>query len=102
MNSHPRQHNQPGLRIINDKPENKEKKTVAVIVTFCNGCSYDALFTSVEQKALEGTKVEVYAGDSFYLEEMINAFEGKPSDDVAIRMMNSIGEVDPDCVVLNW
>lgn len=41
-----------GLRIINEKPEDKEKKTVAVIITFCNGGSYDPLFTSVEQKAL--------------------------------------------------
>ena len=41
-----------GLRILNDKPENKEKKTVAVIVSFCSGGSYDALFTTVEQKAL--------------------------------------------------
>jgi len=33
---------------------------------------------------------------------MIEAFEGKPKDDVAIRLMNSIKELDPDCVVFNW
>lgn len=39
----------------------KEKKIVAVIVTFMSGASYDHLFTSVEQKAEEGTQVLVYA-----------------------------------------
>jgi hypothetical protein len=68
------------LRLLNDKPENKEKKTVAVIITFTNGSSYDQLFTTFEQKAMEGTKVEVYACSSFYLEKLINAFEGKPHD----------------------
>ena len=29
---------------------------------------------------MEGTKVQVYACDSFYLENLIKAFEGKPSD----------------------
>ena len=75
MNSIPHHnHVSKGLRIINDKPDDNEKKTVAVIVTFCNAGSYDPLFTTVEQKALEGTKVEVYACDSFYIENMINAF----------------------------
>ena len=92
----------PSLKILNDKPEDRGKKTVAVIVTFCNGCSYDSLFTTVQQKALEGTKVEVYACSSAYLINLIKAFEGKPQDDVAIRLMKSIGEVDPDCVVFNW
>ena len=36
-----------GLRILNDKPDNKEKKTVAVIVTFCSGGSYDRLFSTI-------------------------------------------------------
>ena len=75
----PNRHSQ-GLRILNDKPDSKEKKTVAVIVTFCNGSSYDRLFSTIEQKAMEGTKVEVYACDSNYLENLIHAFEGKPVD----------------------
>lgn len=75
---------------------------MAVIVTFCTSGSYDNLFTTVEQKSLEGTKVEVYSCDSLYLEYLIDAFEGKPHDDVAIRLMESVNKVDPDCVVLNW
>ena len=37
---------------------------VAVIVTFSSGSSYDHLFTSVEQKAEEGTQVLVYSCQS--------------------------------------
>jgi len=36
-----------GLTLLNSKPEDKNKKTVAVIVSFCGGSSYDNLFTSV-------------------------------------------------------
>ncbi len=46
-----------GLRILNDKPEDKDKKLVAIIISFSNCSSYDDLFTTVEQKSLEGTKV---------------------------------------------
>jgi hypothetical protein len=93
---------QATLRILNDKPENKDKKTVAVIITISNGSSYDGLFESVEQKAIEGTKVEVYACNAYYLKSLIEAFEGRPKDDVAVRLVKSVGEVDPDCVVINW
>lgn len=90
------------IRLLNEKEEDKGKKVVAVIVTFCTGGSYDSLFTTVEQKSMEGTKVEVYACDSNYLAELVNAFEGKPKDDTAIKLMASVKAVDPDCVVFNW
>lgn len=45
------------IRLLNEKEEDKGKKVVAVIVTFCTGGSYDSLFTTVEQKSMEGTKV---------------------------------------------
>lgn len=32
------------------KPADKNKKVVAVIVSFVSGSTYDSLFTSVEQK----------------------------------------------------
>jgi hypothetical protein len=103
MNNQYQQHAEGGqLRLLNDKPEDKDKKVVAVIVTLCTGGSYDHLFTSVEQKSMEGTKVEVYAADSHYLNSLAEAFSGKPKDDVAIKLMESIKKVDPDCVVFNW
>lgn len=88
--------------MLNEKEEDKGKKVVAVIVTFCTGGSYDSLFTTVEQKSMEGTKVEVYSCDSNYLAELVKAFEGKPKDDTAIKLMASVKAVDPDCVVFNW
>lgn len=51
---------------------------------------------------MEGTKVQVYSCDSLYLSFLSEAFNGNPKDDVAIRLMKSIKEVDPDCVVFNW
>jgi hypothetical protein len=82
--------------------QDDSKKMVAVIVTFCNCNSYDNLFSTVQQKTIEGTKVEVYSCSAFYIDDLIEAFKGNPKDDTAIRLMKSIGEVDPDCVVFNW
>ena len=75
---------------------------MAVVVTINHNMSFDKLFTSVKQKAADGTKVEVYSCNSFYLNSLIQAFDGQPQDDVAKKLMKSIGEVDPDCVVFNW
>ena len=66
-----------GLRLLNQTKENEEKKVVAVIVSFVAGSSYDNLFTTVEQKSEEGTKVLVYACQSNYLSHLIDMFEGK-------------------------
>lgn len=65
-----------GLTLLNIKEEDKEKKVVAVIVSFVSQASYDQLFTSVEQKSDEGSKVLVYSCDSSYLKEIQLAFEG--------------------------
>jgi len=51
---------------------------------------------------MEGTKVEVYVCDSNYIHSLIEAFAGKPKDDISIRLMKSINTVDKDCVVFNW
>lgn len=66
------------IRMISPKDSND--KVVAVIVTFCSSCSYDNLFTTVQQKSLDGTRVVVYACDSLYVTDMIKAFEGNPQD----------------------
>lgn len=54
------------IRLLNKKEED-DKKVVAVIVSFVSGGTYDNLFTSVEQKSAEGTKVQVYSCDSGYI-----------------------------------
>ena len=91
-----------GLTPINEKEEDQHKKTVAVIVSFISHNTYDSLFTQVEQKVMEGSKVEVYAADSFYLDDMISAFNGRPTDEVAVKLMKSISELEPNTVVFNW
>jgi len=48
------------LKLLKHKSESTQKsedKLVAVIVSLENGGSYDDLFTTVEQKSLEGTRV---------------------------------------------
>jgi hypothetical protein len=66
------------------------------------GGSYDHLFSSVEQKSLEGTRVLVYQASCHYIGSLIKAYEGNPQDDTAKQMMNYIKELEPDCVVFNW
>lgn len=51
---------------------------------------------------MDGNKVEVYKCGSDYIDHLISAFEGKPQDDMAVRMMESVKKVEPDCVVFNW
>lgn len=52
---------------------------VAVIVTFCNCSSYDNLFTSVQQKSQEGTKVLVYSCSSDSFDLIFKEFKGEDS-----------------------
>lgn len=84
------------------KEVDKEKKVVAVIVSFCSGSTYDHLFTSVEQKAEEGTQVLVYACNSSAVKEICEAFKAESKNEVIKAMVNYIKGLDPDCVVFNW
>lgn len=77
------QHNQGHLTLLNNKEEDKNKEVVAIIITLHTSASYDHLFTSVQQKSLEGTRVLVYAGDSYYLTKLMQAFEDNPQDEIA-------------------
>ena len=84
------------------KAVDKEKKIVAVIVSFVSSNSYDHLFTSVEQQAEEGTQVLVYSVSSNSVKMILEAFEGKVEDEVVTSMVDQIKELDSDCVVFNW
>jgi hypothetical protein len=66
--------------LLNNKPEDKDKKVVAIIVTFSSGSTYDHIFASVEQKSLEGTKVLVYRCHSNHISKLLDAFDGKEQD----------------------
>ena len=68
-----------------------------------NGSSYDHLFTSVEQKAEEGTQVLVYSCNSNTVSYIVQAFNNEASENEEIKkLMEHIKMVDPDCVVFNW
>lgn len=73
-----------------------------MIVSFVCNSTYDNLFTSVEQKSDEGTKVLVYSCSSSYLPNLIKMFEGAPTNENDKELLKNINEVHPDCVVFNW
>ena len=66
------------MRLLKEKE--KDKKVVAIIVSFVNSCSYDELFTSIEQKTLEGCQTLVYACGANRVKAMNKAFE-EPSEE---------------------
>jgi hypothetical protein len=43
-------------------PKEKKVTVAAIIVTFCEGASYDKLFTSLYQKNEEGNQTLIYSG----------------------------------------
>lgn len=84
------------------KNAEQDKKLVAVIISFHEGGSYDELFTSVQQKAEEGTQVLVYSCSSYASQYILEAFHNEPEDPILKTLMEHIKGVDPDCVVFNW
>ena len=73
-----------------------------MIVTFVNGSSYDHLFSSMEQKAEEGTQVLVYSCNSNSVSAILNGFNNETDDQTVKDMIGYIRELDSDCVVFNW
>lgn len=51
-----------------------DKKTVALIVSICNGSTYDGLFTSTQQKSAEGTKTMVFGANASATDLLIEGF----------------------------
>ena len=46
-----------------------------MIVTFVGGCTYDPLFTQVQQKSKEGTKVLVFSCDTSFALSILEALK---------------------------
>ena len=78
------------LTLLYQKKENADKKVVAVIVSFVCNSTYDELFTSVEQKSDEGTKVLVYSCSSRYLPNLIKMLEGAPNNENDRELLKNI------------
>lgn len=49
---------------------------MAVIVSFVSNNSYDSLFTTVQQKSQEGTKVLVYSCSAGAIKPILSAMKG--------------------------
>jgi hypothetical protein len=88
------------IRLLSKR--DKEKKLAAIIVSFCSVSSYDSLFTTVEQKTMEGTQVLVYACGSNSVKDIYQGMRKQEHPEVVKEMLGYIKEVDPDCVVFNW
>ena len=75
-----------------------------MIVSFVGGASYDHLFTSVEQKSQEGTKVVVYSCSTSYAIKILEGFKNPASveKEELKDLLTNMKELDPDCVVFNW
>lgn len=58
-----------------------------MIVSFVNGFSYDSLFTTVQQKSQEGTKVQVYACGAASVSEILKGIKGEPVENETIKQL---------------
>ena len=88
------------IRLLQERDKNKE--IAAVIVSFCKSQTYDELFTTVEQKAMEGTQVLVYACSSHAVKDIYDGMREKECSNTVKEMLANMKEVHPDCVVFNW
>jgi len=82
-----------------------EDKMAAVVVTICDGGSYDAMFSAIPQEGEAGTQVAVYKTSSDSLALILRAFQGDAAaleDGAVAALMADIELVDNDCVVFNW
>jgi len=93
-----------------DHKINPNDKLDAVVVTICDGGSYDSLFSTIPQEGVPGTRVAVRTTDSHSLGAILRAFKGETAaatESEALRaavteLMADIALVDNDCVVFNW
>merc|ERR1712228_27796 len=88
------------------KEDTKELKLSSVIITICDGSSYDSLFSSVEQKSGDGSRVSVYSCTAKDIKQLIiqlkdssdEQISNQRSDDLDL-LLNDLREIeDPSCV----
>lgn len=90
------------------QPEPKEATLVALVVSICNGSSYDELFTSVPQKVGEGERAATYAACDVSpqaMQQLVELGADAPicqTQPDAAALAVDLALVEPDCVVFNW
>eukprot|EP00484_Ammonia_sp_Unknown_P024491 CAMPEP_0197024670 /NCGR_PEP_ID=MMETSP1384-20130603/5180_1 /TAXON_ID=29189 /ORGANISM="Ammonia sp." /LENGTH=525 /DNA_ID=CAMNT_0042453091 /DNA_START=45 /DNA_END=1619 /DNA_ORIENTATION=- len=86
-------------------------KLAALIITICDGSTYDSLFSTVKQDAGEGSRVSVYQCGSTSIDDLIKCLEASDTDDsqVASRkddlklLLADLSDIeDPSCVAINY
>jgi hypothetical protein len=87
----------------------EDEELVGVIVTICDGSSYDPLFSQVPQLAGEGRRVATYAASPGSLSHIFNELSGNPAQSRSSdlhrnlrHLLLDIQTVQPDSVVFNW
>mmetsp|Transcript_116240 Transcript_116240/g.163398 ORF Transcript_116240/g.163398 Transcript_116240/m.163398 type:complete len:399 (+) Transcript_116240:156-1352(+) len=92
-------------------PHKPTDEIAAVVVTICGGSSYDTLFTSVPLQSDEGTKVMGYSVSANKGVENLLALltpgsaapsGGDGQAELFTELMEALGEVESDCVVINF
>jgi len=105
----------PAALSTTDEPP-KELKLAAVIITICDGSTYDALFSSVEQDSGEGSRVAVYQCACSDIADLVKYSDAsdinntddsdsdvnKRSDDLKQLLSDLSAIDDPSCVAVNY
>jgi hypothetical protein len=75
---------------------------VSVVVTICDGSTYDSLFISVEQQPPQG-RVSVYSVKTLHLPTLLKDIKAGESDDkITQDLLSDMKSVTADCIVFNW
>jgi len=101
----------PNTQGNEEKEKDKDTKLTlaAVIITICDGGSYDTLFSSVKQDVGDSGRVDVYScssADIKVLREQITHFDAdkiKERSDDLDSLLDDLKEIeDPSCVAINY
>jgi hypothetical protein len=88
----------------------QDQELVAVVVTICDGGSYDVLFSSVPQLAGDGKRVAVYSANPRSLAHILSELTGQRAQGERSsefhrnlrHLIRDMSAVQPDSVVFNW
>lgn len=104
------------IKCVSKEKQNEDDELVAVVITIRYGSSYDSLFTSVQQKAPDGSHVAVYLVQDISAKDLSDIWKQKQNTamkDVMDRlkakyggdaenMLRDIASIDAESVVFNW
>eukprot|EP01083_Nonionella_stella_P311870 1113410_1 len=92
-----------------DKETETKLKLAAVIITICDGSTFDSLFSTVKQDAGDGSRVAVYScsekdiGDLVSQLTQLDQAKMKNRKDDLHLLLNDLSEIeDPTCVAINY